>query len=73
MREAYFPVDCAIEGATPRSESLIGSLERDASADEPGGFWKGGEDVVAEYRCEKCGHTSSTPGECCGAPMRKMK
>jgi len=24
-----------------------------------------------QYKCTKCGHTSSTPGTCCGRPMEK--
>ena len=24
-----------------------------------------------KYRCEKCGHTSETPGSCCGQPMKQ--
>jgi hypothetical protein len=27
----------------------------------------------AQYKCEKCGHTSTTPGNCCGAPMKKVE
>ena len=30
---------------------------------------RGGELMtVAEYKCEKCGHTSANPGSCCGDP-----
>ena len=27
--------------------------------------------MADQYKCEKCGHTSNTPGNCCGAPMKK--
>src|SRR5262249_52905850 len=27
--------------------------------------------MADHYRCEKCGHTSSKPGECCGTQMKK--
>jgi hypothetical protein len=26
-----------------------------------------------QYKCNKCGHTSSKPGNCCGEPMQKAK
>jgi len=26
-----------------------------------------------QYKCNKCGHTSSKAGSCCGAPMQKAK
>jgi uncharacterized OB-fold protein len=32
------------------------------------------EEVIAmagRYRCEKCGKTSTYPGNCCGEPMKK--
>jgi len=27
--------------------------------------------MADQYTCETCGHSSNTPGTCCGAPMRK--
>ena len=27
--------------------------------------------MADQYKCEKCGHTSATPGTCCGLPMKK--
>jgi hypothetical protein len=27
--------------------------------------------MADQYKCSKCGHTSSTPGTCCGEPMKK--
>ena len=27
----------------------------------------------AQYKCAKCGKTSSTAGNCCGAPMKEAK
>jgi hypothetical protein len=27
--------------------------------------------MADQYKCAKCGHTSSTPGTCCGEPMKK--
>jgi hypothetical protein len=27
--------------------------------------------MADQYKCTKCGHTSSTPGTCCGEPMKK--
>jgi hypothetical protein len=27
--------------------------------------------MADQYKCKKCGHTSSKPGSCCGAPMEK--
>jgi len=27
--------------------------------------------MADQYKCEKCGHTSSKPGNCCGEPMKK--
>jgi DNA-directed RNA polymerase subunit RPC12/RpoP len=28
---------------------------------------------MAQYKCAKCGKTSSTAGNCCGAPMKEVK
>jgi hypothetical protein len=27
--------------------------------------------MADQYKCAKCGHTSSTPGTCCGEQMKK--
>jgi hypothetical protein len=27
--------------------------------------------MADQYTCSKCGHTSATPGTCCGEPMKK--
>lgn len=27
--------------------------------------------MADQYKCEKCGHTSASPGTCCGSPMKK--
>jgi hypothetical protein len=28
--------------------------------------------MADQYKCTQCGHTSSTPGTCCGQPMKKV-
>jgi hypothetical protein len=28
--------------------------------------------MAEQYKCIKCGHISSTPGACCGGPMKKV-
>jgi len=27
--------------------------------------------MADQYKCAKCGHTSSKPANCCGEPMKK--
>jgi hypothetical protein len=29
--------------------------------------------MADQYKCKKCGKTSSKPGNCCGAPMEKAR
>jgi hypothetical protein len=28
--------------------------------------------MADQYRCTKCQHMSTTPGTCCGEPMKKV-
>jgi hypothetical protein len=28
--------------------------------------------MADQYKCSKCGHTSSKPGNCCGEAMKKV-
>jgi len=44
---------------------MLGSVDSDFTSER-------GAHMADQYKCKKCGGTSSKPGNCCGQPMQKV-